>query len=177
MKNYNEMANDVIRRIGEHETKQRNRKKIIIPICCFCLLALLGITLWQGDFFNSTPPITLDDSTIIGEKDYVDDKDGSGDNNSATSESSNTKNDNVAIDVIGMVKYGGANYVQCSTTTKAYTPDKYLGQAYDFEGTYQIGFEGIVGGLYITKEDPDVLMVELNNSEYTDYVILIKEEN
>ena len=85
MKNYNEMANDVLRRIGEHETLQRNRrkvmKKVILPICCFCLVALLGIGLWQGNFFNSKPPITLDDSTIIGEKDYEDDKDGSGGDN------------------------------------------------------------------------------------------------
>lgn len=85
MKNYNEMANDVLRRIGEHETEQRNRRKVmkrvIMPICCFCLVALLGLSLWQGDFFNTTPPIELDDSTHIGENDWVDDKDGSGDNN------------------------------------------------------------------------------------------------
>ena len=48
-------------------------KRTIMPICCFCLAALLGIGLWQGDFFNSKPPITLDDSTIIGEKDTIDD--------------------------------------------------------------------------------------------------------
>mgnify|MGYP006319013875 CR=1 FL=1 len=61
MKNYNEMANDVLRRIGEHETLQRKRRKVmkktIIPICCFCLVALLGLGLWQGDFFESTKPI------------------------------------------------------------------------------------------------------------------------
>ena len=75
MKNYNEMANDVLRRIGEHETLQRNRrkvmKKVILPICCFCLVALLGLGLWQGDFFESTKPIKMEDSTIVGEKDYV----------------------------------------------------------------------------------------------------------
>ena len=64
MKNYNEMANDVLRRIGEHETLQRNRrkvmKKVIIPICCFCLVALLGLGLWQGDFFESTKPIKME---------------------------------------------------------------------------------------------------------------------
>lgn len=167
MKNYNEMANDVLRRIGEHETLQRNKRKImkkaIIPICCFCFVALLGIGLWQSDFFSDTKPIKLEDSTIIGEKDYIEPE-------------TNSQSSNVG-DVIGMVKYRGTNYVQCSTTAKAYTPDKYLGEAYDFEGTYQKGFDDIVGGLYITREDPDVLMVELKNSEYTDYVILIKEQN
>ena len=195
MKNYNEMANDVLRRIGEHETLQRNRrnymKKVILPICSFCLVALLGITLWQGDFFGNTPPIELDDSTIIGEKDTTNDTDGSVENNdidgdwshngqevppsdsinSATSENSDLG------DRIGMVKYGGANYVQCSTTTKAYTPDKYLGEASDFEGTYNTYLSEFAGGLYNVKEDPNVLLVELKNSEYTDYVILIKEQN
>lgn len=165
MKNYNEMANDVFRRIGEHEIKQKNRrkvmKKVIIPICCFCLVAILGIGLWQGDFFSKTPSTQLDDSTVIGEQDYIEPE---------TSNQSGSMGD-----VIGMVKYNGANYVQCSTTTKAYTPDKYLGEAEDFEGTYQLDFEDIVGGLYMVKEDPNVLMVELKNSEYTEYVILIKE--
>lgn len=167
MKNYNEMANDVLRRIGEYENDQRNRrkvmKKVIIPICCFCLVAILGLGLWQGDFWGNTPAVELEDSTIIGEQDYIEPE-------------TNNQSGNVG-DVIGMVKYGGANYVQCSTSTKVYTPDKYLGEAEDFEGTYQMDFEDIVGGLYMAKEDPNVLLVELKNSEYTDYVILIKEQN
>lgn len=115
MKNYNEMANDVLRRIGEHETEQRNKRKVmkrvIMPICCFCIVALLGIGLWRGDFFKTTPPIELGDSTHIGENDLVENKDGtamgadgtsghgygpgqeappSDSNNSASSEGSNT---------------------------------------------------------------------------------------
>lgn len=196
MKNYNEMANDVLRRIGEHETEQRNRrknmKKVILPICCFCLVAILGIGMWQGEYFSKAPSVDIEDSTVIGEQDIIDNKDGSGEKDmidgdwspngqeappknstdSATSENTDSG------DRIGMVRYGGANYVQCSTPTRAYTPDKYLGEAYDFEGTYQIdAHKDIVGGLYMTKEDPNVLIVELKNSEYTDYVILIKEQN
>lgn len=169
MKNYNEMANDVLRRIGEHETQKRNRrklmKKVILPICCFCLVAILGIGLWQSDYFSKTPSSHLEDSTVIGEVDYIEPE--------TSSQSGNLG------DRIGIVKYGGANYVQlqCSTSSKAYTPDKYLGEAEDFEGTYQNDFEDIVGGLYMTKEDPNVLMVEMKNSEYTDYVILIKEQD
>ena len=169
MKNYNEMANDVFRRIGEYETQKRNRrklmKKVILPICCFCLVAILGIGLWQGDYFSKTPSSQLEDSTVIGEVDYIEPE--------TSSQSGNLG------DRIGIVKYGGANYVQlqCSTSSKAYTPDKYLGEAEDFEGTYQNDFEDIVGGLYMTREDPNVLMVEMKNSEYTDYVILIKEQD
>lgn len=167
MKNYNEMANDVLRRIGEHETLQRNRrkdmKKIIIPICSFCFVAILGIGLCQGNLFGKTPSVELDDSTIIGEQDYIEPE-------------TDTHSSGVG-DVIGMVKYNGANFVQCSTTTKVYTPDKYLGEADDFEGTYQTNFCDVSGGLYMTKEDPNVLMVELKHGEYVDYVILIKEQN
>jgi len=201
MKNCDEMVNSLLERRERYITEQTNRKKVakrvIMPICCFCLVAILGIGLWQGDFFNSTPPITLDDSTIIGEKDYVDEKDGSGDNNdidgdwstngqeapskdstnSAASESSNTTNDNDLIDVIGSVKVNDVMYVQCSIATQLYTPDKYLGEASDFEGSYQTHFSDVAGGLYMTKEDPNVLMVELKHGEYTDYVILVKEEN
>ena len=167
MKNYNEMANDVLRRIGEHETLQRNRriamKKVILPICCFCLVAFLGLGLWQGKFFDNTKTTELKDSNIIGEKDYIEPDTNSQINNHG--------------DIIGTVKYNGAYYVQCSTNTKIYTPDKYLGEALDFEGTYQTYLSEFAGGLYIAKEDPNVLIVELKNGEYTNYVILMKEEN
>lgn len=166
MKNYNEMANDVLRRIGEHQTLQRSRRKVmkkrILAICCLCLVALLGIGLWQGDFFANEKPIELEDSTVIGEKDYVD---------------PDTNSQSTAVgDFIGMVKYNGANYVQCSTSTKAYTPNEYLGEANDFDGSYQIHQSKVAGGLYNVAEDPDVLLVEIKNGEYTDYVILMKEQ-
>ena len=32
MKNYNEMANDVLRRIGEHENDQRKRRKVMAKL-------------------------------------------------------------------------------------------------------------------------------------------------
>lgn len=172
MKNYNEMANDVLRRIGEHQTLQIKRrkvmKKVILPICCFCLVALLGTVLWKGNFFGNKELIALEDSTVIGEKDYVEPNE-------------NNQSNNVG-DVIGMVKYNGANYVQCSTGESAgipesisiYTPGEYLGEACDFEGTFHL--KDTVGGLYNAKEDPNVLMVEIKDGGYTDYVILIKEQ-
>ena len=57
-----------------------------------------------------------------------------------------------------------------------YTPDEYLGNAYDFEGTYQTYFSDSAAGLYIAKEDPNVLMVELKQGEYVNYVILMREK-
>lgn len=82
MKNYNEMANDVLRRIGEHETLKRNRinvaKKVVIPACCFCLVALIGIGVWQDGAFKKKPSVQIGDSTIVGEKDSTNDKGGAG---------------------------------------------------------------------------------------------------
>lgn len=195
MKNYNEMANAVLRRIGEQKNEQRKKRKavkrVIMPICCLCLAAFLGIGLWQGDFFNTSPPITSDDSTNIEEKDIISENDGSGSKDdidevvspngqevspsdsteSATSESSKPSNNN---DVIGTVKVNGIIYVQLQNiaTTEIYTPDKYLGKASDFEGTYQKDITDVDGELYTAKEDPNVLIVKLDNGGS---VILIKE--
>ena len=169
MKNYNQMANDVLRRIEEHKTLQRNRrktmKKVMLPICCFCLVTLLGLGLWKGNFLEGIKPIETEDSTIVGEKDYV--------------ESDKNNQPDIAVDVIGIVKYNGVNYVQLQnyTSTKKYTPNEYLGEAINFEGTYQRYLSEVAGGLYNVKEDPNILLVELKNSEYKNYVILCKEEN
>lgn len=79
MKSYNETINTVFERIDDYKIAQKRKKKIIIrtvtPICCVCLVALLGVGAWQSDIFNK-PPATLDDSIIIGEQDYFDDRDG-----------------------------------------------------------------------------------------------------
>lgn len=172
MKNYEEMANDVLRRIGEHKIEQRKRrndmKKVIMPICCFCLVALFGIGFWQVGFFKNPAPSELIDSTIVGDKDYVSPE--------KNSESSNL------VETMGMIKVNGVNYVQCSTNTKTYTPDKYLGKTSDFEGTYQKGSyitnisDIPEDNIYYAKEDPNVLIVPVKDGEYTAYVIYIREE-
>ena len=88
MKNYNEMAKDVFRRIEEHEIELRNRRKtisrIITPLCCFCLVALLGFGMWQGGVFNITPSDqTLEDALYPGIKDNFDESKGESPNNPA----------------------------------------------------------------------------------------------
>ena len=44
---------------------------VATSLCCFCLVALLGFGMWQGGMFDAKPPITLDDSINIGDKDYI----------------------------------------------------------------------------------------------------------
>lgn len=186
MKSYDETINTVFDRISEYKTAQKRKKKIItrtvVPACSVVLAAAIGIGVWQSDIFKSKPSVSLDDSTVIGEKDYIEPNDldnfqkeqTSSSNDNSTSETDTQSND--FIDVIGMVKVNGVNYVQCSTNNKVYTPDEYLGNACDFEGTYQTYLSDIAAELYIAKEDPNVLMVELKRGEYVDYVILIREE-
>lgn len=36
-----------------------------------CLVVLIGFGMWQGGIFDAKPPITLDDSLNIGDKDYI----------------------------------------------------------------------------------------------------------
>ncbi len=82
MKTYNETVNTVFERIDEYKTAQKRKKKIIthtaVPACCIALAAMIGIGVWQSDVFKSKPSVSLEDSTVIGEKDYIgpDDIDG-----------------------------------------------------------------------------------------------------
>ena len=72
MKNYNEMANDVLRRIGEHEIEQRNRRRtvsrVVAPLFCLCLIALIGLGMQPNEIITNpdeTLPITENtDQTI-----------------------------------------------------------------------------------------------------------------
>ena len=53
MKTYDEMANSVLFRIGEYETKQKRKRKILtrtaVSLGCVCLAALVGIGVWQNN--------------------------------------------------------------------------------------------------------------------------------
>lgn len=59
MKKYDEMAAEVFRRIEEYNIeKQRKRKRMtraLVPIMCFCLVAVLSVGAWQGGFFEAEP--------------------------------------------------------------------------------------------------------------------------
>lgn len=59
MKNYNEMAESVFRRINEYETAKKKRQKtatrILISLSCLCLAVLTGAGIWIGSRFNEIP--------------------------------------------------------------------------------------------------------------------------
>lgn len=75
MKKYNEMANDVFRRIEEYNiNKQQNRKKLtltLVPIMCFCLVALFGVGVGLGGLLDIKPMQTQEDALYPGVKDWI----------------------------------------------------------------------------------------------------------
>ena len=75
MKNYDETTNGLLERRDRYVADQKKKRKRVMSVatslCCFCLVALLGFGMWQGGMFDAKPPITLDDSINIGDKDYI----------------------------------------------------------------------------------------------------------
>ena len=75
MKNYDETISTVFERIDQYKTKKLRKRKTItriaVPAFSVCLAVAIGIFAVKGDAFKNESSITLDDSTIIGEKDYI----------------------------------------------------------------------------------------------------------
>lgn len=81
MKNYDEITHDLLERrdryITEQNKKRKRRISVAAPICCFCLVALLGIGMWQGGMFRTTQPEqALDDAIYPEIKDNFDESKG-----------------------------------------------------------------------------------------------------
>lgn len=70
MKNSNEMVNSLLKRREHYEAEQKRKRSVITrtvtSMCCFCLVALLGIGVWQSGLFNTTqPPVVNGDSSSL----------------------------------------------------------------------------------------------------------------
>ncbi len=80
MKNCNEMVNSLFERRERYETEKRHKKIILTrtltPVCCVCLVALIGIGAWQGGIFEKQPAQTVDDALWQGMKDTFDELNG-----------------------------------------------------------------------------------------------------
>ncbi len=74
MKNCNEMVNSLLERREQYETEKiKKRKRLtrtLTPICCLCLVALLGLGARQGGWFEKQPIQTAEDAVIPGTKDW-----------------------------------------------------------------------------------------------------------
>ncbi len=177
MKNYDETINTVFERIDEYKLKQARKKKmavrVALPAFSMCLAVVIGVFVWKGDMLKTKPPVTLDDSTVIGEKDYIEpdevdgDLQGNGQEAPPNSSIGNTSTtENAVDDWIGSVEVGGVQYIQCSADVSLFTADKYLGDATNFEGSYKQFSDDITRmttELYTVKESPNVMMIKLGN--------------
>ena len=183
MKSYDELTNDLLKRrdayVATKKKKNRIAAGVLASFCC-CLIIFVSVTVW-GNINNDSIPETVenntaashseseteiqstvpDESKIVSE--YIEN---SADNSESEKENSsdlNTHTSQGLIDVIGLVIIDGTHYVQFDAKDKIYTPDSYLGYADAYEGTYRTFLSDVKGMLYISKEDPDVLLVKLSN--------------
>ncbi len=170
MKNYNEMAQSVLNRIHEYETAKKRQKKICIraavPICCLCAAIMAGVAIHGAGVKDivSTPQ----NGSSQSNQNMTQSTD-------SASDTDETKHAYINGDMLGLVVIDGKEYIQDFTDyviEEAYTADKLLGDAHDFEGTYKTADDTISAELYTVKESKNVLLVKLGNGGT---VVLIRE--
>ncbi len=194
MKNYKEVADSVFERRKQYEIIKRKKTKILFrsltPICCVCLIVLLGVGTWKSGIFTQEIPTSQPESVADGAEsgnsqstDTV-----SGDNSSKQQNSSSENNDTSnsqagTFDLCGVVYYNGRYYVQKDSVRKecVVVRDKKIGTGNDFEGTYNYeclkklyeehGLEYrseyyIESEIYTVKDNPDLLCVVLSNGGF-----------
>ena len=152
MKTYNEMTESVFKRINEYEAdKARKRKTALrtaVPVCCLAAAALVGVTVWKNNGGKAVQKPETESSQIT---------------ESVSSETdSNSDGKKIAFiqnDMLGFVIADGHEYLQDLTDyviDEAYTADRYLGDARDFEGTYNKKYNDMSAELYSVKESKNV---------------------
>ena len=66
MKNYVEMTESIIKRSNEYEAAQKRKKRVItrtvVSLCCFCLVVMLGFSVWQSGIFDRTIDISEEET-------------------------------------------------------------------------------------------------------------------
>lgn len=77
MKNCDEMVNSLLERREQYEADKKRKRKMLTrtltPICCVCLIALIGFGAWQGgmlSIFNEDNGLTAEDAIYPGTKDW-----------------------------------------------------------------------------------------------------------
>lgn len=107
MKNYDELTSDLLERRDRYVTEQKKKRKrttvAITAMCCFSLVVLSGFGIRKVSA-NNRPPITIDDSVTIGDKDYIgpDELDNNKTTNSDIQSSDKTDTENDESDKIAL---------------------------------------------------------------------------
>ncbi len=138
----------------------KKRKTIVIAIIavfCICLVVLVGVSIKRRNSGETAPTEEIQTSKKVNKK--LPEK-GFGPEPGE-------------CEVLGVVIVEGKTYVQTTTDKKSYTPDVYLGEASDFEGTYKTQLTDVKGKVYTVKESKDILIVKIKNGSV---VTLVKSE-
>lgn len=125
MKNYDEMANDVFRRIDEYKVEQKRKRRVITravsSLGCVCLVAFMGFGVWQSGILgppdvighNESDDTSLNTPIITEYAIYT----------NAIKLPENTSD--VEMDMIGCLVYKGKVYTQ---STDFYTYDSAIAE-------------------------------------------------
>ena len=159
MKSCNEMAESVFTRINEYETAKRRKKKIIlstaVPACFLCAAVIAGIAIH----------IAGAGGTAADFKSSPQENSGSAVSSSEVSSDSGCKKfAYLDDDMLGVVYINGIEYVQSFADfviDEAFTADKLIGDARDYDGTYRDG--DMTALLYSVKESKNALILKLGN--------------
>lgn len=180
MSKYDDLTQRLLERRAQYVAAQKKRNKMLTGAAAtLCVVALVGVAVWQGADAPSPPPVTMgttttttttpaktEDTTATTTATPTETEDTTTATTTGTHDTIGSSVDTSAADglgdLIGMLVIDGVTYVQCAADEDAYTPDVYLGAAHDYEGTYQRS-KDVVGRVYTVKEDPHVLIVELSN--------------
>lgn len=153
------MAESVFTRINEYETAKRRKKKIIlstaVPACFLCAAVIAGIAIH----------IAGAGGTAADFKSSPQENSGSAVSSSEVSSDSGCKKfAYLDDDMLGVVYINGIEYVQSFADfviDEAFTADKLIGDARDYDGTYRDG--DMTALLYSVKESKNALILKLGN--------------
>lgn len=159
MKSYNEMAESVFTRINEYETAKRRQKKVIlstaVPASFLCAAVIAGVAIHIAGAggtaadFKSSPQENSGSAVSSSE---------------ISSDSESKKFAYLDDDMLGVVYINGIEYVQSFADfviDEAFTADKLIGDARDYDGTYRDG--DMTALLYSVKESKNALILKLGN--------------
>lgn len=194
MKNYNEMANDVIRRINEYESEKRRKKRIItknsIGLCCLTLI-LIGIFAFPK-IQHQSDPSSLEKTETSAENDLTMNLiDNSESTETENTDLTNASPETTAIEGTDYTESTAIESTDISDETKEMIPDKKINILSLFQpstGEFAAdmhrpdGFNKNIGSVLAIKmnmsDDPeDVYPVIISNMQNTDIEKIIDNVN
>lgn len=185
MKSYEEVTNDLLERRDRYVARQKdNRRKLTVlatSLGCFALVAVLGLGLGQEASYSGQVPVIEPTDNIIAGGNSGEDvfagnywvPEGTDPVTEPIPEQTATSTPPEDVteppvdpgekddfcEFMANVYIDGVLYLQWNLGEQAYTPGQYLGAASDYDGIYRSVWSDLAAKLYVSAEDPDVLVV------------------